>query len=47
MTKDEIIQALRACTDKMCTKCPIGLKFGCARKLCQEAARLLQEGEEK
>lgn len=45
MQKTEVIKALDACKDKLCTKCPIGLRFGCARDLCIEAKRLLEEGE--
>lgn len=49
LSVDELASALRACIDKNCKKCPIGLGFGCAQNLIRAAAEYVEreEGEKR
>ena len=43
----EVVESLRACEEKKCKDCAIGLGFGCVRHLNREAERIISELQER
>ena len=43
MTKEEVIQALRACTQKACVDCPLYDRFTCRQALLKEALEQMED----
>lgn len=47
LNAQEVVACLKACEDKRCKDCLIGLSFGCARHLIREAERVIRVLEEQ